>query len=215
VELRETIASRRSAREYRKDPVPCELIEDLLQRASAAPSACNRRGWRFILVDKRPDLDWLYRNGGSAVLRSAGQALVVCYQRKSDNDEWQDNLQSAAAVIAFFQLLAHESGVGSCWICHLPPKEEVANYFSIPSTYLPVAVVSFGYYKQVLSTRDADGQQGQRILARGRWDFADETEARLTISFFCRKVLRKLYYLIPFRTHLRSWAGRYEKKFDL
>ena len=214
MELREAIGTRRTVRAYGDAPVPAELIGELVHQAMNAPSACNRRGWKFILVSKREDLDWLYRSGGSTVLKSTRQALLVCYQRKTDNAHWQDDIQSAAAAIAYFQLLAHEEGIGSCWICHLPPKHEVAAYFGIPAEYAPVAVVSFGYYKGSPAAVAPAGGHPQRELAIDRWDFPANATAVVTATFRLRMFLRKLYYTLPCRGLFRRWAGRYEKKFD-
>lgn len=44
------LASRRSIRRYTADPVADELVEALLQAATAAPSAHNRQPWRFVVV---------------------------------------------------------------------------------------------------------------------------------------------------------------------
>jgi coenzyme F420-0:L-glutamate ligase / coenzyme F420-1:gamma-L-glutamate ligase len=44
------IRGRRSIRRYRPDPVPAELIEQVLTAASWAPSAHNRQPWRFVVM---------------------------------------------------------------------------------------------------------------------------------------------------------------------
>lgn len=44
--------SRRSIRRYRPDPVPRDLIEQVLTAAIWAPSAHNRQPWRFAVVTK-------------------------------------------------------------------------------------------------------------------------------------------------------------------
>jgi len=214
VELREAIVTRRTVRAYRQEPVAAELLEELLRQASAAPSACDRRGWKFILISNPADFHWLYSHGGSSVLRSAGQAILVCYQQNTDNAEWQDNIQSAAAVIAYFQLLAHESDIGTCWICHLPPKMEVARYFAVPPAYVPIAVVSCGYYQEGRAAGNDRRRTAERIMASDRWDFAVESAEQPSFAFRCRKLCRAIYYSLPFRSLFRGWANRFEKKFD-
>ena len=214
MDLLHAIKTRRSARTYGDEKVPAEIIVNILEQAAAAPSACNERGWKFILVENRDDLDRLYKSGGSSVLKSARQALVVCYKRETDNSEWHDNIQSAAAIIAYFQLLAHAMGIGSCWLCHLPPKRELSAYFSIPSSHTPVAVVAFGYYTKAYDEREKAEKVSGRILAMDRWDFDTRDEDNKKISFLLRKIFRSIYYKIPFRGSLRGISGRYEKKFD-
>lgn len=44
------LTSRRSIRRYLPDPVPPELIEQLLTAAFWAPSAHNRQPWRFVVM---------------------------------------------------------------------------------------------------------------------------------------------------------------------
>jgi F420 biosynthesis protein FbiB-like protein len=42
---------RRSIRRYRPDPVPVEVVEQLLTAATWAPSAHNRQPWRFVVIN--------------------------------------------------------------------------------------------------------------------------------------------------------------------
>ncbi|MCA9873941.1 MAG: nitroreductase family protein [Anaerolineales bacterium] len=44
------ITSRRSLRRYQPDPIPDELVEQLLTAAIWAPSAHNRQPWRFAVL---------------------------------------------------------------------------------------------------------------------------------------------------------------------
>lgn len=49
----DVIRARRSIREFLPEPVSPEVIAELLEAASLAPSSCNRQPWRFILVRDR------------------------------------------------------------------------------------------------------------------------------------------------------------------
>lgn len=46
----DAIATRRSIRRYREEPVPAGLLEEVLRAATWAPSAHNRQPWRFAVV---------------------------------------------------------------------------------------------------------------------------------------------------------------------
>jgi nitroreductase len=212
MDLLQAIRTRHSTRRYAADAVSKESVEELLELSANAPSACDRRGWRCILVQNQEDLAWLYLRGGSSVLQHTAQALLVCYESETENRAWSDNIQSAAAFIAYFQLIAHDRGIGSCWICNLPPLNEVSNYFDIPPEYTPIAVITFGPYPGEGSLPPR-ANNGQVILAEDRWNFAAAEDNRSTVSAF-RKQLRKIYFALPFRGFLRRWADRYEKKFD-
>jgi len=213
VELTEAVRTRRTVRTYLEKPVPDELIETLLRESTRAPSACNIRGWRFIVIHDPAQFRWLYENGSAAFIKDAPQAVLVCYDSRTENAAWNDNEQSAAAAITCFQLLAHEQGIGSCWICHLPPRAEVRRHFDVPAEYDPIALVSFGYYLpgKVPEPRDLSGDT--RMVAYGSWDFEPDARADSAGLTFARKVARWLYYLLPWRGWLRKYALKYEKKF--
>lgn len=44
------LSSRRSIRRYLPDPIPSEMVQQLLTAASWAPSAHNRQPWRFAVI---------------------------------------------------------------------------------------------------------------------------------------------------------------------
>jgi len=47
----EAIKRRRSIRKYRPDPVPREIIEDIVDCGRLAPSARNDQPWEFVVGD--------------------------------------------------------------------------------------------------------------------------------------------------------------------
>lgn len=51
------IFGRRSIRAYQPAPVSDELVTDLLRAAMAAPSACAKDPWRFVVVRNRATLN--------------------------------------------------------------------------------------------------------------------------------------------------------------
>jgi coenzyme F420-0:L-glutamate ligase / coenzyme F420-1:gamma-L-glutamate ligase len=48
--VREQILARRSIRQFRDEPVPLELVDELLLLAGRAPSAHNRQPWRWVVL---------------------------------------------------------------------------------------------------------------------------------------------------------------------
>jgi nitroreductase len=49
--LDELIRTRRSVRRYKPDPVPPELLSEVLELAQWAPSAMNRQPWHFVVLE--------------------------------------------------------------------------------------------------------------------------------------------------------------------
>ncbi len=48
--VEEAIRKRRSVRKFKPDPVPDEMINQMLEAARLAPSASNRQPWRFQII---------------------------------------------------------------------------------------------------------------------------------------------------------------------
>ncbi|MFW6428803.1 MAG: nitroreductase family protein [Desulfosalsimonas sp.] len=60
MELTDVIAQRRSIRKFTNDPVPDNLIDELLEAARLAPSGSNLQPWRFVIVsseEKKKELN--------------------------------------------------------------------------------------------------------------------------------------------------------------
>jgi coenzyme F420-0:L-glutamate ligase / coenzyme F420-1:gamma-L-glutamate ligase len=62
--LRGLFAGRRSIRRYLPLPVARELIDSLLEAATAAPSAHNRQPWRFLIIESETTKQKLARAMG-------------------------------------------------------------------------------------------------------------------------------------------------------
>lgn len=50
MELLDAIKARRSIRKFKLDPVPDNLINDILEAARLAPSGTNLQPWRFVII---------------------------------------------------------------------------------------------------------------------------------------------------------------------
>ena len=51
MELREALVGRRTVRRFLDRPVPRDTVEQLIDAARWAPSACNLQLWEFVVVD--------------------------------------------------------------------------------------------------------------------------------------------------------------------
>ncbi len=50
MEVLEAINKRRSIRSYKSDPIPREVMDQLLEALRSAPSAANKQPWKFVVV---------------------------------------------------------------------------------------------------------------------------------------------------------------------
>jgi coenzyme F420-0:L-glutamate ligase/coenzyme F420-1:gamma-L-glutamate ligase len=74
--LRGLFAGRRSIRRYLSLPVARELVDSLLEAATAAPSAHNRQPWRFLVIESE--------TAKQKLARAMGERL--CADRLRDGD---------------------------------------------------------------------------------------------------------------------------------
>jgi len=68
MDLLEAVEGRRSVRAFREEPVPREVIEELLRYASRAPSALNLQPWEVVVSGGRRS----YRGGCSRPIAGGG-----------------------------------------------------------------------------------------------------------------------------------------------
>lgn len=79
----DTMASRRSIRDFSDEPVPFDLIETAIQTAGTAPSGANLQPWRFIVVTDP---------GTRRQIRAAAEAEEQQFYDQRAPREWLDAL---------------------------------------------------------------------------------------------------------------------------
>lgn len=206
------VYGRRTSRRYLPEKLSPEVYETLISAAVQAPSACNRQAWKFIVVDDLKLLHWLFEQGGASFLDHVPQGILVLYCNRTDNTAYGDPVQSAAAATMLLQLKASEMGIGSCWVCHLPPKREIRKKFRIPAYYDPMAFVTLGYCQRTPFRRPRKADT-RNLLSYNRFESTEPPLARIDWSMGIRLWARRFYYLFPWRRFLYPWAKKYEKKF--
>lgn len=124
----EAIRGRRSIRNYKQDEVSEDLIRQIIEAATFAPSAKNGQQWRFtVLTGKsKDDLTDLYREelekldfdvgssfGSCEMMEEAPVVLIVW---NTNQFGWETEIHSVSAAIQNLLLKAHSLGLGTCWI---------------------------------------------------------------------------------------------------
>ncbi len=212
MDLDKAIKERRSIRSFTgKKPSKAQLLE-LVDAAIHAPSGCDIQGWRFVAIDDKNVLNQLVERGAATFLRKAPCAILLFYDNRTDNIEYRDDVQSASAAVQNLLLKAHSIGLGACWVNHLPKKKELQGIFSAPKYFEPMALVALGFpaAKPKPVQRKASAEA---LLAFNCFEFKAKAGHERKMLLL-RRVLRKVYYLLPFRQHFKPVAERFEKKFD-
>ena len=140
----QAIYSRRSIRRFKPDPVPRELIDQVLHAGIWAPSSCNYQMWDLVVVDDPAINSELAQI--SAQMGNAPVNIVVAYGRGFSEENFA-NVQSAAALIENMSLAAGVLGLGSFWITQVGDADGLRAKVGLPRDRWVVAVLALGYPK--------------------------------------------------------------------
>ena len=212
MELWQAIRDRRSIRKYTGELVDQEIIYKIIEAGIWAPSACNIQGWKYIVLDSPEVIKTIYKSGGASFLQNVKQAIVVLYENQTDNVEYQDHIQSAAASIQNMLLMAHSLKVGTCWVNNTPNKRILRRILNIPFSYDPIAIITIGYYDYIPNDRKRK-YSVQELISYNKFDFdivSSKSRIKVAIKRFCRKI----YKILPGKVVLLKIVGKFEKKFD-
>jgi nitroreductase len=114
MEFKDLVQMRRSHRKFTAQEVDGDDVRLILRAALMAPTSKGQRGWQFVVVDDRMDLEKLAdaKDMGGAFLKDAALAVVVLGD-PMQNDCWVED----GAIAAYSMLLqAEELGLGACWV---------------------------------------------------------------------------------------------------
>jgi nitroreductase len=142
------LKTRRSIRRYRPDPVPDEMVEQLLEAGQWAPSASNRQPWEFIVVHDEAIrrqvaqhaafyfIKWAHVGEAPLLIVLCGNARNPAYRRYLHEDVGLAGSQ--------IMLQAKALGLGTCWIGALDRKA-VAGILKIPEHLEIVGLLTVGF----------------------------------------------------------------------
>jgi nitroreductase len=107
----------RAVRNFRPDPVPEEVIDDLLRVARWSGSASNRQPWEVILIRDRAALKALSEVEGYAK-HLGGATLGLALVMSGDPEREEHEIYDEGRLSERLMLAAEAHGVGSCigWV---------------------------------------------------------------------------------------------------
>lgn len=195
MDIIDVIEKRRSVRRFKPDPITESELMTILKAGQTAPSACNKQNWHFIVVNDDAVKRELTDNGAAVFIKNAPVGILVLYDRRTQNVEYSDHIQSGSAAIQNMLLAASTLGIGGCWICQLPPKRQVRKLFGIPWHMDPIAYVVLGYPVKASSDRPRKCSL-INLISYNKYT-SDEPAPKRSIGLFLRILLIKIYYLLP------------------
>ena len=153
----ELIRHRHSIRSYDGCPVPRDLIDQCLDAARLAPSACNSQPWTFIVVDDAATIERIVESACSGIyrlnrfIRTAPVLIVII----TENSKYIARLGGKIRDVRYnlidigitgdhLTLQAEELGLGTCWLGWFQ-EEGVRAVLELPDTAQVDILISLGY----------------------------------------------------------------------
>jgi nitroreductase len=148
MKFNELIVQRQSTRNFKNTPVEKNKIVKVLEAARMAPSAVNYQPWHFIVVQKKENLEILYKTYHREWFKTAPAIIVACADHSASWKRSIDGKDSAeidvAIAVDHLTLQAAELELGTCWVCNFD-TERCAEYLKLPLHISPVALIPIGY----------------------------------------------------------------------
>lgn len=150
MDVLETVLARRSIRKFQEKEIPEELLQKLMDALIWAPSAGNLQSRKFFFVrDARLKKQLATVALGQKFIAEAPLAIVCCTDsdiglRYGERGVNLYSIQDVAASIMGMMLVAHENGLGTCWVGAFD-EPMVAELMGLPRRLRPVAIVPTGY----------------------------------------------------------------------
>jgi nitroreductase len=142
------LKGRRSIRRYRPDPIPDEMIEQLLEAGRIAPSASNRQPWAFIVVRDRVLVQQIAEHAAFHFVRWAhveeSPALIVLCGHQKSRVYRQFLHEDIGLAGGQMMLQAKALGLGTCWIGGLNRKA-LSAILKVPEEWEIVGMLTVGF----------------------------------------------------------------------
>jgi nitroreductase len=138
----EVLKTRRSVRAFQGEPVPKEIIEDIVDCGRLASTANNVQPWEFVAVTESGMLRRIasITDYGKFIVEASVCVLVLCKDTKY-------YLEDGSAATENILLAARAHGLGSCWVAgdKKPYAAEFCRLVGAPQGYKLVSLIPIGY----------------------------------------------------------------------
>ncbi len=148
-EVMNAILTRRSIRKFTADPIPAEVLEDLVKAALHAPSGMGKQTWQFTVVTNQEIIHRLCGLIGTELGREGydmyGPAAVIIPSNEKESPWGKED--NACAMENIF-LAARSYGVGSVWINQMqnindrPAVRALLNEIGVPADHVIYGVAA-------------------------------------------------------------------------
>jgi nitroreductase len=154
----------RQARQYKPDPVPQEVIEELLDVARWTGSSRNTQPWHFIAITDKGQLQKISELR-TAINWVAGTPLAIAIVLNGDSDI--SEAYDEGRVTERLMIGAHALGLGAgvAWFGDASQQAGAKQILGIPEERTARSVVTIGYPTSIKDPRPGAAPGGRKPLS--------------------------------------------------
>lgn len=147
MEFLELARQRYSVRAYKSTPVEAEKLQEVLEAARVAPTACNLQPFRLIVIHTKGREEELGRIYSPSWFVQSPIVICIC---GIPSQSWvrrdHKNYRDVDVAIAMDHLIlaATDLGLGTCWVGAFD-AEEARKVLRLPADVEPIAFTPLGY----------------------------------------------------------------------
>ncbi len=149
MEIREAIEKRASVRAFTEEPVPDDLVMEILRLGTLAPSAGNLQARDFIVVKEADTKARLAKAAFGQEFVEKAPVVIVCCANLARIRNYGIRgtdlycLQDVAACVENMLLFIASQGLGSCWVGAFD-EVQVSKALELPENVRPVVILPIG-----------------------------------------------------------------------
>lgn len=145
----------RQVRDFRPEPVPDDILEQLLDVARWSGSAMNRQPWTFVVLRDRDRLAQLAQLAPNAKhVGKAAVAIAIVMPGENAEQDAFDEGRAAERLLVAAEVLGLGAGIG--WAMGAK-RRPVADYLGVPAPAFVRTFISLGYPTAAAAPKSAPG----------------------------------------------------------
>ena len=141
----EALKTRRSVRSYKTDPVPREILADIVDCGRLAATAINIQPWEFVVVTEEALRSRIADATDHGKFIAEAPACIAVFCRQGSY-----YIEDGCAATQNILVAARAHGLGSCWVAgdRKAYTADVAKILGVPDGYMLVSLVAVGHPMQ-------------------------------------------------------------------
>jgi len=143
--LAESLIYRRSYREYKKEPVPTNILNEIFSLCRYSPTASDSQCFYYIATQNNDDLKFLAHSRGDLsehIVNAPVAVLTVADQTKTLRPSTDAHIAGVYLMMAAFAF-----GLGSCWVADMNAPD-IKERFKIPQNDFLACAIILGYVEE-------------------------------------------------------------------